>query len=83
MTARFKIYPARSLFVIVVFLLLSSLCFAQTPSPAPAKGVFGFLSDHWAIIALTVSEILPFLGQKAGGIVQAVFTVLGSIFKKK
>jgi len=46
------------------------------------SSIFGWMSDHWAVVGLVLSEVLAFLPQKWNGIAQSVLTILGSIFKK-
>jgi len=41
-----------------------------------------WVKDHWVLVALVISELLPFLPNKINGITQAVLKLLSEIFKK-
>jgi len=47
------------------------------------QNIIQFITDHWAIIALVLSEVLSFLPTKVSGIAQLIFSVLKAIFEKK
>jgi len=41
-----------------------------------------FLKNHWAVIAVVVSEVMSFLPTKASGIIQGVVNLIGDIILK-
>jgi len=47
------------------------------------QNIYQFIVDHWAIIALVLSEVLSFLPTKVSGIAQLIFSILKAIFQKK
>jgi len=47
------------------------------------QNIIQFITDHWAIVALVLSEVLSFLPTKVSGIAQLIFSVLKAIFQKK
>lgn len=46
------------------------------------KSVQDWITEKWALIALIFSEVVAFLPTKVNGIVQGIFRILDSIFKK-
>ena len=79
-------FSFRPISAILTVCLLIGFCFslsAATDSVANSQDIGQWLSDHWAGVAFIVSEIISFLPVKAGGVVQAVWSVLTAIFKKK
>jgi len=45
--------------------------------------MWDFLQQHWAVIALIISEVLAFLPTKVSSIVQVIMKIANMIFGRK
>jgi len=57
---------------------------AAPASPAPApNAIYLWITNHWPLCALVISETLAFLPTKSAGIAKAIFSFVNALLSKK
>ena len=44
--------------------------------------MWDFITEHWAVAALILSEVLAFVPEKFSGIAKSIISILNAIFSK-
>jgi len=71
-------------FIALICIMTMSFVAAAPVSPVPAPNTLSlWITNHWPICALVISEALAFVPTKYAGIAKAVFSFVNDLLSKK
>ncbi len=78
-----KFDPLKVLIALICIMAMSFVAVAPA-SPAPAPNAISlWITNHWPMVGLVISEALAFLPTKFAGIAKAVFSFVNDLLSRK